>query len=217
MNRLASLVRQGNKKLPSTTAIFNLGPAHDCPARWRDMCPAINQHQHCICYALRDELQWPHIIDYRRRQLAYWLDVSADRFVQDFHAMQIERRDPFTALRIGESGDFGYQQDVDKAEAIARTIAIPVYCYTARSDLDYTGCRSLVVNASGWTPQPGSGVRGEFRLVYSIPDLPLGFDWCPRSCKNCDRCVVGKRTAVLVWWGANAKRTAIDTVTRRET
>ena len=73
---------------------------------------------------------------------------------------------------------------------------IRAYCYTARSDLDFSGLRALTVNASGnWTK---SGVKGQFRMLQRGERIPKGMGLCPMDCTICSRCMHGKRTCVKV-------------------
>lgn len=188
----ATNIRFGNKKLPTTTGIFNICSAHDCPSKARGLCQVINAGHRC--YALRDEQMYPAVLPYRRRQEHVWDSLTAKGFVAEFLAIVGRRRLPTTALRLNESGDFRDQADVDKAEQIAALLkphGVKVYCYTARSDLDFSRVETMVVNGSGFK------VHGEFRFVRSEADVPEGFKVCGGSCKTCTRCQHGRETAVL--------------------
>lgn len=182
----------GNKKLPTTTAIFNICAAHDCPSAKRGMCQVLNgKHR---CYALRDEQQYKATLAYRRRQETLWDSFTASSFVAEFVSIMGRRRLATTALRLNESGDFRSQADVRKAAIIARKLAeygVTVYGYTARRDLDFSKVGPLVVNGSGFK------VNGEFRFVRTKADLPKGYKLCPGDCRTCTRCLTGKLTGVL--------------------
>lgn len=182
----------GNKKLPKTTAIFNICAAHDCPSAKRGLCQVVNGGHRC--YALRDEKLWKTPLPYRRRQEKVWDSLSAAQFVGSFTALMERRRSPTTALRLNESGDFRSQADVTKAIRIARKLAefgVTVYCYTARKDLNFRNIGPLVVNGSGFK------VAGEFLFIRTKNDLPKGYKICPGDCRICKRCQQGKLTAVL--------------------
>jgi hypothetical protein len=182
----------GNRKLPKSTAIFNICSAHDCPSRTRGLCQVINAGHRC--YALRDEQFYPGPLSFRRNQERVWDTLSAEEFVGDFLTIVGHRRTPTTALRLNESGDFRSQSDVDKAAEIARLLrphGVTVYCYTARRDLDFSAASPMVVNGSGFK------VHGEFRFVRSKTDRPKGYGLCPGSCAECGRCLRGELTCVL--------------------
>lgn len=192
MNALTPLLNAGNGKLPRTTAIFNLGSATDCPSRPLGFCQAYRTKDRHVCYALHSERQFPHVLPFRRRQAAYWDHVNVAEFIAQF-LMAAPPRRPWTHLRLSEAGDFRHQADVDKAEAIAAALAtvnVTTYCYTARRDLEYGGCTSLVVLGSGFR------VHGEFRLIQPEERVPDGAAVCPADCTVCDRCPRGQDTLV---------------------
>lgn len=185
-------IRFGNKKLPATTAIFNLCAAHDCPSAERGLCQVLNAGHRC--YARRDEITYPAPLNYRRRQEKVWDRISAAEFADEFMTLVNRRRGPTTALRWNESGDFRSQADVRKASVIASLLwmeGIRTYCYTARRDLDFSDVGPMVINGSGFR------IKGEFRFIRSKADRPKGYGICPGSCKSCKRCQLGKLTCVL--------------------
>ena len=149
---LTELIRAGNKKVPSTTAIFNMGSATDCPSRKLGFCQANNRSGKNICYAKRAENEYrPNVLPFRRKQEAYWKSCTAEKFIVDFLIMNSLKASPFTALRFNESGDFWEQECVDKATHIARVLkkyGIRTYCYTARKDLDFSRCPPWLISPS---------------------------------------------------------------------
>jgi len=182
----------GNDKLPSSTAIFNMGPAKTCPSRKLGLCQAYVDGK-CVCYARGPEMRFPKtVLPHRQRQGRYWLSTTADNFLRRFDKA---RRRTTTALRFNESGDFWGQGCVDKAETIARELAkdgITTYLYSARSDLSYRKVRNLVVNTSGGWKK--SGTRGKFIMIPKGQSAPMGAVFCPGSCKSCTRCQHGLTT-----------------------
>ena len=142
----------GNKKLPNTTAIFNMGSATDCPSRKLGLCSACKAG--VKCYALKAELPcWPAVLPFRRRQEKFWKETNPENFVLQFLALNAIKTKPFNALRFNEAGDFWSQECVKKAEKIARilnTYNVVVYCYTSRSDLDYGKISALRISGSGF-------------------------------------------------------------------
>ena len=189
-------LRFGNMKLPTTTAIFNLCSATDCPSIKLGLCQAFNAKGRCICYALKAEKRFPGtILPFRRRQEKVWDSLSAVDFAEQFLTVIARRRTRTTALRINESGDFRSQADVVKLSDIARLLSyhgIKVYGYTARKDLDFSNVHSnLVINGSGFR------VHGEFRMITKRSEKPKGYGMCCGDCSKCRRCLKGMLTCNL--------------------
>jgi len=195
---LNALIQSGNSKVPRTTAIFNMGSATDCPSKTLGFCQAYAQNGTHVCYARKFENSYrPTVLPYRRKQEQYWKTTSAEQFVVDFLILNALKVSPFTALRLNEAGDFWDQACVDKAEHIARVLkkyGIRTYCYTSRQDLDFSKVHCLVISGSGFQK---AGIRGVFKMVYSKKDRPAGYGICPMDCKSCQRCLIGRKTAVL--------------------
>jgi len=185
---LKSLISSGNIKIPSSTAIFNMSSATDCMSKKLGLCAA--KKAGVKCYACKSEVPArPNVLPYRRRQAKFWKTVSASKFALDFLAINaVKVRQPFTALRLNEAGDFHGQECVNKANSIAHILSdfgIVTYCYTSRSDLDYSNIKSLVVMGSGFRKE---GISSEFRIIAKDSDKPKGFGLCPMDCKICKRC-----------------------------
>lgn len=199
MEALKKMIQAGNKKLPKSTAIFNMASATDCPSLKLGLCSAVDENGKLFCYAKKSEAGYrPDVLPYRRRQEKFWLSISAEDFAAQFIAINARKRKKFTALRLNEAGDFHTQACVDKAEAIAKLITatgVAVYAYTARKDLDYTGIDALVVNGSGWTKD---NVTNDFKIVDKDgKNVPAGYVVCPMDCSICKRCLIkGNKTAV---------------------
>jgi len=196
---LNDLITSGNKKIPSTTAIFNMGSATDCPSRKLGFCQALNKKGKNVCYARKAECDYrPHVLPHRRKQEKYWKSCTAERFVIDFLTLNALKALPYTALRLNEAGDFWSQKCVDKATHIARILkkyGIRVYCYTSRRDLDFSRCSEyMTISGSGFTKE---GIRGIFTMVHSKKERPVGFGICKGDCRICQRCLVGRKTVVL--------------------
>ena len=178
LKEFKSLIAAGNKKLPVTTAIFNLGSATDCPSRKLGLCTVAKE-----CYAMKAEIQYPAPLPYRRRQIDFWNRTSAEKFAVMFLAMNDRKRKKFDTLRINESGDFYCQADIEKLEKIASYLKsaslIETYCYSARKDLDFSKCEILTVN--------GSNFMGHNRFLAVAKPTGINFV-CPGSCKSCSVC-----------------------------
>lgn len=171
-----TLFSLGNLKIPATTAIFNLGPATDCPSKKLGFCQLANTTR---CYALKAERLYPQVIPYRKRQHKYWIESSAKEFT--LNLLQLKKYKKITHLRFNEACDFFEQSCVDKAEKIAVELLnydIITYCYTARKDLNFSKCTALTVNGSGFM------VHNNF-LVSS----KKGVYNCKMNCRNCSLCI----------------------------
>lgn len=191
------LGKEGNKKIPNTTAIFNMSSAHDCPSKKLGLCKAAA----CgvKCYAIKSEVaSRPLVQPYRERQRDFWLSTSAESFAVQFLLINALRRVTFNALRFNEAGDFHSQECLDKAEKIARILkpyGVTCYCYTSRDDLDYHRLEALKVSGSGFKKD---GVVNVFQIIDREEDKPKGYGLCPQDCRACDRCLkAGLRTAIV--------------------
>jgi len=191
------LCNVGNHKIPSSTAIFNMGSATDCPSLSLGLCKVQTDNNRC-CYALKAEVLYPNVLPYRRRQELYWNETSAEQFAFQFLLINSKKRNPFNALRLNESGDFHSQQCVEKAESIARILSrygVTTYCYTSRSDLDFKRVKSLIVNGSGFK---GRGISNVFKMITEKKKKPKGYAMCAMNCRICARCMQrGMNTCVI--------------------
>lgn len=188
---------EGNTKIPSSTAIFNMSSATFCPSKKLGLCAAVK----CgvKCYAIKAEYAYhPDVLPYRKRQGKFWGKVSATNFAKQFLLINATKRNGFKALRFNESGDFNNQTEVNKAEEIARLLrlqGIKTYCYTSRSDLDFSKCKDLIVSGSGFKKK---GISGEFRIIKDKKDKPKGWAVCKGDCHICKRCQIrGMNTCVM--------------------
>ena len=196
---LAKLISTGNTKLPKTTAIFNMGPAHGCPSFILGLCRAYNTKGKHVCYALKAETAMrPEVQPHRERQKNFWLTCTAEEFASQFLLINAMKELPWNALRFSESGDFWGQPCVDKAERIATILnpyGIKTYGYTCRSDLDYSNIRNLILSGSGFQKE---GITNVFLMVEDVKrDRPKGYGACAMDCRICNRCQIrGYKTVV---------------------
>ena len=187
---LNSLLSSGNRKLPRKTATFNMTPAKLCPSLKLGLCKAYSPNGKHVCYARKAETtRTAEVFPYRVRQMKFWKTVTAEDFVEQFLSVNALKESQWTKLRFNESGDFDTQECVDKAEKIATLLArfgVKTYCYTHRSDLDYSKVKNLVVTGSNFKKY---GVTSTFCMVEDIKvDKPKGWSVCGGNCKVCDRC-----------------------------
>lgn len=188
---------KGNIKIPSSTAIFNMGAAENCPSKALGLCAACKAG--VKCYAMKAEWLYPEPLPYRLRQEEFWKQVTAEEFALQFIAINsCKIHKPLNALRLNESGDFWSQACVDKAEAIARILkqyGIVTYGYTSRSDLSYKRLKALRLSGSGFKTK---GIVNVFKIIETKADKPKGYGLCPMDCNICTRCMkAGMKTAVL--------------------
>ena len=161
----------GNLKQESTTAIFNITPALDCPSDKLGLCRIPRK-----CYAKYPERAFPAVRGHRRHQSKFWDLCSPELFVYELTKFEFEK------LRFSESGDFRHQDDVMKVKAIARLIDRPVWTYTARRDLDFSDLPgNLIISGSGFM------LDNQFNAVIN-PDDYNGVV-CPRNCRFCNYCI----------------------------
>ena len=192
MEHIKKLIQYGNKKLPKTTAIFNMGSAMQCSSDKLGQCDVSDK-----CYAKKAERMYPQVLPYRQRQRDKWLRTDAFDLVSEFvEAFQSKRTRP-THLRINEAGDFYSQACVDKAEYIAQCLShtgVRVYIYTARKDLDFSKCKYLVINGSGFRKE---GVTRSFTAVADT-SKDLSSFVCEEDCTVCDMCSTGIKKNIVV-------------------
>lgn len=181
------LSKNGNRKLPNTTAIFNMASATNCPSMKKGLCKAVVAGAHC--YAMKAERLYPSVLPYRKLQEKYWLSVTAEEFTKDFIEINASKRNKFNALRLNEAGDFHDQDCVAKADTIAgilKSDGVTTYVYTSRDDLDYSKVKNLIVNGSGFKK---AGITNVFKIVKDEKDMPKGFTMCNADCSTCTKCL----------------------------
>ena len=196
---LSKLLSTGNNKLPRITAIFNMSSAHNCPSLKRGLCRAYAKDGRHVCYARKAETtMYAAVEPHRESQMKFWLSTTAEDFSWQFLLINALKEVPYTALRMNEAGDFHSQDCVDKAERIATILSgygIKVYGYTARSDLDYSKVKHMIISGSGFQKK---GIANVFMMVEDVEwNRPRGWGICNGNCRTCNRCQVrGNKTVV---------------------
>ncbi len=189
---LKKMVSSGNIKLPKQTAIFNMGPATYCPSKAMGLCKAYSKKGKHICYAKKSEnASRPNVLKKRLKQMKYWKNVTAEDFAWQFLLVNSLKAVPWKYLRFNESGDFWTQECLEKANTIAMILArygIKTYCYTHRSDLDYTNIKHLIVSSSNFQDQ---NIPNAFYIVEDVKkEKPKGWSVCKGDCRICNKCYV---------------------------
>ncbi len=175
----------GNRKLPKTTMIINMGTSADCPSRVLGMCIPVNDGTRC--YADKAEALYPAVSPYRERQREYWRNTTKEVILSDIAKRIKNRRTDTTHLRFNEAGDFWDQEDVDKLSYIAaglKTMGITTYGYTARHDLEFSKS-NFIFKGSGYRIE---GSTGKTIVIGKNDTVPRGFIKCPGNCKRCTLC-----------------------------
>lgn len=189
-NPLKSLLSFGNKKLPKSTAIFNMGSAYECSSEKLGLCKVAD-----ICYAKKAEKMYPSVLPYRNRQTAFWRNTNANEFTELFFESIKGKKERISMLRVSESGDFENQKDVETWEQIAtnlKTKNVVTYVYTARRDLDYSKCFNLVVNGSDFQTE---GVKHSFTAVKQFSPKSAR---CLADCRICHLCATNTNLKIEV-------------------
>ncbi len=204
----------GNSKLGDDTIIFNMGSAWACPSRSLGLCKLGSK-----CYALKAEIQHPVVSVYRRRQQAYWLNNTAWDIGNDIiNALKSKRTrvngklvpliDKVKYFRFNESGDFHSQACVTKLDIIASMLAyynITTYGYTARADLDVSGCNFLCKGSGHDNGNNGKTIaRAVSKLIKHKVNLDAYytennelFSVCPMDCTICDMCKIRDKLNIV--------------------
>lgn len=182
---------QGNKKLPKTTWIINLGTSGLCPGRALGTCECCG-----VCYAHKAETQYKEgTIAYRLLQTIRWRALDAETIAEQLLTKHKNAsKNKMKALRFNESGDVFDEEDIRKMSKIADILAeegIAVYTYTSRKDLDWSSkSENLVVNGSGWM------CDNQFQIVKEFTD-DMEYQ-CHGDCGTCDYCKISKGIVIYV-------------------
>lgn len=142
----------GNKKLPKTTAIYNIGTWFLCEGRLKGFCEL-----HEVCYAKCREIMG-NTIKSRLNNYYFWKTNDA-RTIASFIVYSIKaesmKGDKINLLRFNEVGEFENQEDLIKMRDISNIVyeqtGVKSYTYTHNRDLDFNIDRPhLTINGSGF-------------------------------------------------------------------
>lgn len=190
----------GNRKIPTTTLIFNMGSATTCPSDKLGLCPLGGMNGDGSCYALKAECGiYPDTLPYRHRQEDMWLNSSAEDIAQAINSI-IKRRPYIDAIRVNESGDFHSMDCVKKLSKVASLVKVPVYSYTHRLDLFTESTtkklhKNLTMNFS--EEMSFNHDHNEFRVEDTI-DSAVDSIPCPMDCKMCSMCSSRNKRVISV-------------------
>ena len=142
----------GNKKLPKTTAIYNIGTWFLCEGRLKNFCEL-----HEVCYTKCREIMG-NTIKSRLNNYYFWKTNDA-RTIASFIVYSIKaesmKGDKINLLRFNEVGEFENQEDLVKMRDISNIVyeqtGVKSYTYTHNRDLDFNIDRPhLTINGSGF-------------------------------------------------------------------
>jgi len=180
---------KGNKKLPKTTYILNVGTASDCPSEKLGLCDVPDD-----CYAKKAERIYPQVEPFRQRQRAVFDDVDAETIAQVLLDKSNRSRTKCRSFRFSEAGDFATQGDVDKMAKVCAILSangIRCYGYTCRTDLDLYELMSVSqVNLSNDYERSDEYLRAganRFKVVDKFTSNPLSVP-CRGDCNVCSFC-----------------------------
>lgn len=199
---MKTLFSLGNRKLPTTTAIFNL-PAIET-------CPGATEECKRYCYARKAERIYRNVLACRQSALA-------DSHSRGFAAQAIsdlallQSRGKINKVRIHESGDFYSQAYVNKWIKIASALPdLIFYAYTRSYALDFSKLQALsnvrlifslddsscgaAIGASASFARV-SVVIGKHQAVELRPDTIV----CPGDCKVCSICSSKNRYRTILF------------------
>ena len=129
----------GNKKLPKTTAIFNLGCWFLCPGRLEGFCELSEE-----CYAKSREVMGS-VISSRLNNYLFWKTNDAETIASFIvYSIKLEKLkgNEVNLLRFNEVGEIEDQKDLVKMIDVSNT----VYALTGIKSYTYTHNRSLNFN-----------------------------------------------------------------------
>lgn len=159
--KLGQLITHGNMKLSADILIVNLTAAKNCPSAKKGMCPIYNTFKQAKdkgekpdveCYAQKGEHQYVNTIQNNIRSEIVMSLLDTDEFIA-YIEEYIERFDYKTNyIRFNEAGDFPSQEFVERCEKASeyffKHYGIQCSAYTCRSDLDFSNCKYMIINAS---------------------------------------------------------------------
>ena len=176
----------GNKKLPKTTAIYNIGCWFLCPGRLEGYCE-LND----VCYAKCREVMGS-VIQSRLNNYYFWKSNSTEKIaafiVYSIKAEQL-KGNKVNLLRFNEVGEIEDEEDLNKMIDISNIIyaltGVKSYTYTHNRNLNYDVNRpNLTICGSGFM------IDNRFTVVKPEDYKKYVQDHncieCPQNCEYCN-------------------------------
>lgn len=175
----------GNKKLPKTTAIYNIGTWFLCPGRLEGYCEL-----HDVCYAKCREVMGS-VISSRLNNYYFWKSNSAEKiamFISYSIMAEKMKGNEINLLRFNEVGEIENQEDLEKMVKISNIVydntGVKSYTYTHNRNLNFNVPRAnLTICGSGFM------VDNRFTVVKPEDYKQYVQDHncieCPQNCEYC--------------------------------
>ena len=175
----------GNKKLPKTTAIYNIGCWFLCPGRLNGFCELSTQ-----CYAKCREVMGS-VISSRLNNYYYWKSNNAET-IAAFISYSIKaeqlKGNQVNLLRFNEVGEIEDEEDLNKMIDVSNIVyaltGVKSYTYTHNRNLNYDVNRpNLIICGSGFMiDNRFSVVKPEDYKKYVQDHNCIE---CPQNCGDC--------------------------------
>ena len=175
----------GNKKLPKSTAIFNLGTWFLCPGRLEGYCEL-----HDVCYAKCREVMG-NVIQSRLNNYYFWKGNSAETiamFISYSIMAEKMKGNEVNLLRFNEVGEIEDQQELEKMVKVSNIVylktGVQSHTYTHNRALNFNIERpNLTINGSGFMVDNMFTVvkpenYGEYIDTHNCIE-------CPQKCEVC--------------------------------
>ena len=175
----------GNKKLPKTTAIYNIGCWFLCPGRLNGFCELSTQ-----CYAKCREVMGS-VISSRLNNYYYWKSNDAETIAEFIcYSINVEKMkgNKINLLRFNEVGELEDQEDLVKmvkvSDIVYNQTGVKSYTYTHNRNLNFNINRpNLTICGSGFM------IDNRFTVVKpedykQYVDTHNAIE-CPQKCELC--------------------------------
>ena len=175
----------GNKKLPKTTAIYNIGCWFLCPGRLQGYCELAES-----CYAKCREVMGS-VIQSRLNNYYYWKNNNAETIAEFIcYSIKLEtlKGNKVNLLRFNEVGEIEDEEDLNKMIDVSNIVyaltGVKSYTYTHNRNLNYDIDRpNLTICGSGFM------IDNRFTVVKP-EDYREYVDShncveCPQNCGDC--------------------------------
>ena len=175
----------GNKKLPKTTAIYNIGCWFLCPGRLNGFCELSTE-----CYAKCREVMG-NVIQSRLNNYYFWKSNTAERIAEFIcYSIKLEslKGNQVNLLRFNEVGEIEDQQELEKMVKVSNIVymktGVQSYTYTHNRNLNFNIPRAnLTICGSGFM------VDNKFTVVkpedYKEYVNNNNCVECPQNCGDC--------------------------------
>ena len=175
----------GNKKLPKSTAIYNIGTWFLCPGKLEGYCELSTE-----CYAKCREVMG-NVIQSRLNNHYFWKSNPAET-IAEFISYSIKaeqsKGNPVNLLRFNEVGEIEDQEELEKLVKISNIVylktGVQSYTYSHNRNLNFNIERpNLIINGSGFMIDNRFTVVKPENYKQYVKDHE-GIE-CPQNCEYC--------------------------------